>query len=72
MSKKMDWGELPWRYDEMGHWVVDKNGNRIFDMRGWGHLTGGGGLNLSYEEAAKLQDDLAKKIIETMNKEGGK
>lgn len=32
------------------------NDGRICDIRGWGHLTGGGALNLHPDEAARVQD----------------
>ena len=37
-------------------------------IRGWGHLTGNGGLNLSEEEAIKIQDDFAEYIIKKKKK----
>lgn len=37
-------------------------------IRGWGHLTGTGALNLSEEDAIKIQDDFAKFIIEKLTK----
>ena len=33
-------------------------------IRGWGNLIGSGGLNLNPKEAAKIQDDFIKWIIE--------
>lgn len=38
-------------------------------IRGWGHLTGIGGLNLLGEEAAKIQDDFQKWIVNKLKKE---
>jgi len=38
-----------------------------FTIRGWGHLTSPGGLNLSMDEAANIQDDFAQWILETLN-----
>lgn len=35
-------------------------------IRGWGHLTGTGALNLSEEVAVKIQDDFAEYIIEKL------
>lgn len=46
--------------------MVKLNGNDIILIRGWGYLTGTGGLNLSGEEAAAIQDDLADYIVETL------
>ena len=37
-------------------------------IRGWGYLTGPGGLNLPTIDAAKVQDTLADYIVETLNK----
>ena len=38
-----------------GRILVD--GKKVLLARGWGHLTGGGALNLPTEVAAKVQDD---------------
>lgn len=35
----------------------------LFLIRGWGHLTGCGGLNLPSETAAKIQDDFGNWIV---------
>jgi len=49
------------------------DGNILLDdklfiiIRGWGHLTGIGGLNLSSEEAVVIQDNFAKYIIGKLN-----
>ena len=40
----------------------------VITIRGWGYLTGIGGLNLSAKEAANIQDTLAEFIIESLNK----
>jgi len=37
-------------------------------IRGWGYLIGTGGLNLSAEKAAKIQDDFGNWIVETLSK----
>jgi hypothetical protein len=36
----------------------------VFSVRGWGALTGTGGLHLPYEQAEKIQDDFAAFILE--------
>lgn len=36
-------------------------------IRGWGRLTGVGGLNLSDEDAISLQDQFAEWIVKTLN-----
>lgn len=40
----------------------------LFLVRGWGHLTGGGGYNLPPKEAARIQDEFAEYIVEQLNK----
>lgn len=37
-------------------------------IRGWGHLTGVGGLHLHPDEAAKVQDKFIKYIIDKISK----
>lgn len=37
--------------------VISINGIATFLMRGWGHLTGAGALNLPIEDAARIQDE---------------
>lgn len=37
-------------------------------IRGWGYLTGSGGLNLDLEAASKFQDDLGHYITDILNK----
>lgn len=36
-------------------------------FRGWGHLTGTGGLNLPEEKAAAVQDELIKYVIDKLS-----
>ena len=40
----------------------------ILCIRGWGYLTGVGGLHLSQEEAIKIQDEFGDYIVEQLNK----
>lgn len=42
-------------------------GKYAFLVRGWGHLTGCGALNLPAELAAKIQDGFVKYIIDRLN-----
>lgn len=35
----------------------------IFEVRGWGYLTGHCTLRLSYDEAAKIQDDFGNWVV---------
>jgi len=56
----------PVSYD--GHnYFFDADGNMIAQMRGWGHLTGTGGLNLSEDQAVKVQDEQAAFIVAAIN-----
>lgn len=64
MSTK-PWGALPWKADELGMWITDANGARVCDIRGWGHLTGT--RSMPPENAAQLQIEMAKRIVEVMN-----
>lgn len=40
----------------------------ILRIRGWGHLTGTGGLHLPDEEAIRIQDEFGDYIVEQLNK----
>jgi hypothetical protein len=61
-------GELPYRIKGLAH-----NGPtflmsnvEIFNVRGWGHLTGIGALNLPKDEAKKIQEGFIKHIFESL------
>lgn len=45
------------------------NGNILAVVRGWGYLTGTGGLNLDPDEAAKIQDDFASFVVNCLRGE---
>ena len=45
-----------------------KKKKHIMLIRGWGYLTGTGGLHLKNEDAAKIQDDFGQFIVETLNR----
>ena len=49
--------------------IVSINGFNIMRIRGWGHLTGCGALNLPPEEAAKSQDDFGEWIVKKLKQE---
>ena len=44
------------------------DGELILIIRGWGYLTGIGGLHLPQEEAIKIQDEFGDYIVEQLNK----
>lgn len=49
-----------------GGWISDANDNHILDMRGWGYLQY---HSEGQEAAAKLQDDIAEWVVQTLNEE---
>lgn len=54
-------------YEPLGQllWAdTDKGTMRLCDLRGWGHLTGGGAWNLPTDEAAKIQDAIGHALAE--------
>ena len=52
-------------YDDKEQYIyVDEK--PFISIRGWGYLTGIGGLNLSDDEAVKIQDDLANYLVEQL------
>ena len=52
--------------------VFYSKGHKVFDMRGWGFLTGaGGGMGINPDESAKLQDEMGARIAALMNKDAG-
>lgn len=51
--------------------IVYFNENEVFLIRGWGHLTGCGALNLSPEIAASIQYEFAEWVVSKLTgKEG--
>lgn len=53
----------PWKADLNPYAATIWAGNmRICDLRGWGYLTGVGGLHLPPEDAANIQDANARLI----------
>lgn len=59
--------ENDWEYCYIAQSVL-QNGREMFSIRGWGHLTGTGGLNLPDDEAQLIQDDLGEYVAEMMRK----
>lgn len=45
------------------------NGELVFFVRGWGHLTGCYALNLNPKLAANIQDDFITHVVKTLNGE---
>ena len=42
--------------------------HRVILMRGWGYLTGVGGLNLKEEDAIRIQSEMQQYIVDQINK----
>lgn len=47
--------------------IQAENGAKLILIRGWGNLTGAGGLNLSDEEAINIQDTFGEFILSKLN-----
>ena len=57
----------PFRYEIGSIWGSGEGAEKLLDIRGWGHLTGGGGHNLPAEQAAKIQDEIGEHIARLLN-----
>lgn len=57
----------PFRYEAEGTMIVDANGARILDVRGWGHLTGKGSHGITETLATEIQDEIGKDVAELLN-----
>lgn len=67
-SRKLDLQLRP-RYDQSDGWIyVTHQGveKQFILIRGWGHLTGVGGLNLDDDLASKIQDEFADHIVKSL------
>lgn len=51
----------PWRVMP-GQMIFSGDSMRVCDIRGWGHLTGSGAMNLPSDQAAVIQDANARLI----------
>lgn len=56
-----------WEIDPLHRCEILYKGVRQFLVRGWGYLTGCGGLNLPEKLAAKMQDGFINYIIDKLN-----
>lgn len=59
--------EPEWELDENETCQINYKGEFQFLVRGWGHLTGCGGLNLPAELAAEMQDGFINYILGRLN-----
>lgn len=52
----------PFRYDDEGQMIFDNEGNRVLDVRGWGHLHGLGACALPLPMAEEVQDEFGAQV----------
>lgn len=57
----------PFRFDPAGTMIFDAKNRVVLEVRGWGFLTGTGGLGLSDLEADKIEISFGKRVAEAMN-----
>lgn len=57
----------PFRYSIGAIWGSGEGAEKLLDIRGWGHLTGGGAHNLPAEQAAKIQDEIGEHLAQLLN-----
>jgi hypothetical protein len=58
----------PFRYDKNTGYFFDAKDHMFLDMRGHGFLVGTGGMNLSEEAAAAIQDRIGYHIADLLNR----
>lgn len=63
----VDWATLPWKLDEYGLFIMDAGNRKVLDIRGWGHLTGGGALHLPQKDAEEAQKELGHFLVNLVN-----
>lgn len=66
LNKKSD-SNIDDYYEYRNTLILDSKGNEIIMIRGYGYLTGKGGLNLSDEEACNIQDTFGQFIVDRLN-----
>lgn len=59
--------EHEWKLSDDEPCEITYKGERQFLVRGWGHLTGCGGLNLPVELASEMQDGFMNYILDRLN-----
>jgi hypothetical protein len=59
--------QKPFKADKHSGWIWDKNTMHALDVRGWGHLTGGGAMNIPEKRAAVIQDAFQKHVVDALN-----
>jgi hypothetical protein len=69
IQKLKRYWQKPFRYEPEGTMIVDANGARILDVRGWGHLTGKGSHGVNEKFAAEIQDEIGRDVAAFLNTE---
>jgi len=59
--------QLPVRYDRETQWIWSADNQHLVDMRGFGYLTGTGGLHLGHNLACAIQDARGEYICEAVH-----
>lgn len=58
--------EPPFRYSCGAIWGSGDGAEKLLDVRGWGHLTGGGAHGLPEAKAAEIQDEIGEHIAKLL------
>ena len=66
MPADLRW-KLPLRVDSHSLYIWDADGQMVAEIRGWGHLTGAGGLQLADEDAIEVQKARGEAICAAVN-----
>lgn len=59
--------KLPLKMDAMANCIYDADGHMVFQIRGWGHLTGQGGLRLDEDTAEAIQRARGQFLVDAIN-----
>lgn len=62
--------KLPLHIDALGMYIFDADNNMVAQLRGWGHLTGVGGLRLDPDFAKGVQIARGQAIVDAVNCDG--
>ncbi len=66
-EKAKGYFQPPFRHVSGMIWGSGENGERMLDIRGWGHLTGQCAHALDPDKAAEIQDEIGDHIAQLLN-----